>query len=409
MRRVEAINIDYSPHFPVNCDGLCYPTAPGSTVDVLFGFAALSRARRLRFKLAAAKQTLSDPERALAALIMETIDRLPTDSQTRLFSNSLAEIDVESDTHVSNQVVTAKPILKGIRHLIHHPDLDNITTILPAFIFTDGPLYLPHLHALLFHDQPGVTLAVAQSEGKTRFIWSDGVSLTLVNNGQGLPPGFHHSRLQALPCIGGFPIFNAVPEISGLLSGFGPATTEEIEQATGLLDMGLALVSQVWPLAFHALRRHAKGICLLTRRNHSRSHSPVELPGTIFLSADTAECIGDLLCHEASHLRMNVFRQFDQIAVARSPEQEAAGFVSPWRTDLRPLRGIVDGVHAFLNVCHYYQRLKDHFPTATNAGLIYERQKQQIIQANALLRDQAKPTPIGALLLQQFAQEEALL
>ena len=106
---------------------------------------------------------------------------------------------------------------------------------------------------------------------------------------------------------------------------------------------------------------------------------------------------------------MNVFRLYDPIACARSTEQETTGFVSPWRPDLRPLRGLVDGVHAFLNVCRYHQRLRERFRDAWASGVIYERQKRNVIQAAAVLREHGIPTELGKMLLDEFERETALL
>jgi len=92
-----------------------------------------------------------------------------------------------------------------------------------------------------------------------------------------------------------------------------------------------------------------------------------------------------------------------------APGQEAIGFVSPWRPDLRPLRGLVDGVHAFLNVCRYHQRLRERFPDARASAVIYERQKRNVIQANTLLRTHGIPTELGRKLLDEFERETALL
>lgn len=394
-----------------DCAGLCYPAAPGNTVDVLFGFAALSRAERWRQELDTAFAAMDSSEAQLAQRAIAVLDSLSADSRARLFSTPLAEIDTapNADCGEFNGPDETKRILSGTRHLIHHPDVHNIVFVLPPRLFTDGAFYLPHAHALLFNGGPGITTAVVEDEGNTRFIWSDGLSLTLANDGSGLPAGFCHSRLKPLPHIGGFPVLNSVAETAPLLSGFGPAADDEIGRGAKRIEAALELLGQIWPLAYHALYRHVKALCILKQRSYSRSHSPPELPGTIFMSADDIERIGDLLCHESSHVRMNVFRLYDPIARARTPELETAGFVSPWRPDLRPLRGLVDGVHAFLNVCHYHRRLGERFSDAWTSAVIYERQKQNVIEASKTLREHAVPTRIGTMLLNEFAREEALL
>ena len=395
-----------------DCSGLCYPSPPGATVDILFGLSALQRSERFRDRLHTALETMDGNERRLAQHVIIVLDGLSPDSRARLFSNSLAEIDAAGgaySVHGNNRIRETRQVLAGIRHLIHHPAVRNVTVILPRRLFNEGALYLPHAHALLFNEDPDVTLAFAESEGNTHFVWSDGLSLTLPNDGEGLPPGFDHPRLKPLPCIAGFPVLNAVAEVAPFLTSFGSASQEEIEQSVERFDHALELLRQIWPLAYHALQRHVNALCILKQRDHSRSHSPPELPGTILMSLDDVECIGDLLCHESSHLRMNVFRLYDPIACARSAEQEATGFVSPWRPDLRPLRGLVDGVHAFLNVCRYHQRLRERFRDAWASGVIYERQKRNVIQAAAVLREHGIPTELGKMLLDEFEREAALL
>lgn len=397
-----------------NCDGLCYPSLSGSTVDLLFGYAALARSDRFREQLSSVIENTKEmdvSEHRLAQHIGSILDSLPRDSRARLFSTPLAEVDtaLKINHDVLGRTNESKRVLFGVRHLIHHPDVREATFILPSCLFSAGPLYLPHLHATLHNDVPDVTLAVVENDDKTRFVWSDGLSLTLVNDGSRLSEDFEHPRLKVLPYAGGIPVLNGISEIAPLLSVFGPAVPEEIRIGGERIEGALKLIKQTWPLAFYALSRHVKAFCILRHRSHSRSHSPSELPGTVLLSVEDVEYVGDLLCHESSHVRMNVFRWYDSIVLARNPEADAVGFVSPWRPDLRPIQGLLDGVHAFLNVCRYYQRLEDKFQTGMTFRTIYERQRKNVIQANITLQQHAKPTVIGAILLKQFSLEVARL
>lgn len=396
-----------------DCAGLCYPAGPGNTIDMLFGLAALTRSEQFRHRLSTALEAMcftDESEFQLARHAIAVLDRLPADSRARLFSSPLAETDTaghDPDELAGNG--ESRRLLSGIRHLVHHPDVRDIAFILPPCLFYQGVFYLPHIHALLLSGTEGTTIAVVEKQGKTRFVWSDGQSITLPNDGSGLPAGFRHPRLAALPRIGRFAILNGVPEVVPLLSSFDPAAGEEIKEGADRISLALELLEQIWPYAFHAIRRHVKAFCILKQRGYSRSHSPPELPGAILMSADDVERIGDLLCHESSHVRMNVFRLYDPIARAHDPKAEAAGFVSPWRPDLRPLKGLVDGVHAFLNVCRYHRKLGEWRDGAWIPGAIYERQKQNVIQANALLQRHAAPTRLGVMLMEEFIREEALL
>ena len=76
------------------------------------------------------------------------------------------------------------------------------------------------------------------------------------------------------------------------------------------------------------------------------SHS--DLPGVLFLCREPLPWVqAGAMVHEAAHQRLDAaFR----LAPLFHPGTDDAIYTSPWRTDPRPIRGVLSGVHAFVAV-----------------------------------------------------------
>jgi HEXXH motif-containing protein len=99
------------------------------------------------------------------------------------------------------------------------------------------------------------------------------------------------------------------------------------------------------------------------------------LPGAIFLCHDEDPILqGETLVHEAAHNKLNALLARE--AVFESGGEEAVYF-SPWRPDPRPLRGLLLGAHAFLNVARFL---------ALAAGTRESRKLRAPVQTEAAMR-----------------------
>ncbi len=99
------------------------------------------------------------------------------------------------------------------------------------------------------------------------------------------------------------------------------------------------------------------------------------LPGAVFLCHDEDPILqGETLVHEAAHNKLNAL-------LALEPVFESAGadalYFSPWRPDPRPLRGLLLGAHAFLNVARFLA-----LASKTRGG----RQRRAHLQTEAAMR-----------------------
>lgn len=89
----------------------------------------------------------------------------------------------------------------------------------------------------------------------------------------------------------------------------------------------------------------------------SVSSSYSRLPGAVALShSDDAVLQAETLIHEYCHQKLNLLAPIDSLLL---PGQSGKIFYSPWRDDPRHLRGILYGVHAFLNVVRYFRKRFD--------------------------------------------------
>jgi HEXXH motif-containing protein len=116
----------------------------------------------------------------------------------------------------------------------------------------------------------------------------------------------------------------------------------------------------------------------------------------LIASANNAIQIADAFCHEGSHARLALYLMLDPLL----NNDPSSLYPSPWRKDERPLSGILNGVHAFVNVCEFYRRLAKHDNESSNyAKHMFLEQRSKILVASDLLFSVAKPTPMGRLFL----------
>ena len=95
---------------------------------------------------------------------------------------------------------------------------------------------------------------------------------------------------------------------------------------------------------------------LVPLRNRARltsvSSTYSSLQGAIGLSHSPDAIVqAETLIHEFSHNKLNLLLEMTALFDPRSPSE--ASFYSPWREDLRPLRGLLLGSHAFLNTARF--------------------------------------------------------
>ncbi len=367
--------------------GVCVPAAAPDTLDELRPLLGLKLAR------AAQHASASTSGNKYLAWLSQTLETMNRFQLARAFDSPLASYDLDAEHNGDSRAVSC------VRHAVGLPD----TTAKPLPLSAAATEFLlPHLRILVRTDLG--PLAVTETHTTTQLVWTDGFTLTipkcsLVDDWSCEDP-YRHFR--PIPEIHGFQILNDVPEVAALTASMELCERHDLTASMNTLARGLSFLQEVWPAAYLALVRQIKGIVLLQPRDHTRSHSPREFLGVIALTAGDDVSVGDLLVHEASHVRLELMRQFDPLWEDREPEKLHD---SPWRPDARPLWGLILGVHAFLNVARYYQRVSKWSGGNERADALFERQKAKVTDAWQRAKEFVRPTPLGEQFFAELERE----
>lgn len=391
-------------YMPDEVAGICLPAPASDAPDELRPMFALKLAREAERRAAEARRNLSGRDRAAPWLdwLLETFAGMEPFQRARAFDPTPAPLDVSLDADYEDPRPQTARAVACVRYFVGLPGGAPVKALpLPAGDGVRGEtFYLPHLRLVLRSDAGAV--AVLETDANTQLTWTDGFTLTvprsrLVDLGRCDNP-----RFWAVPEVEGFPVLNYAPEVAGAVADLQLCDARELPAAMAKTSDGLRLLRQVWPSAYAAARRQLKGLVLLEERGYTRSHSPLGLLGVVVMTAVDEIRVGDLFVHEASHIRLNLMRQFDPLWKDREPEKLHE---SPWRQDPRPLSGIVLGVHAFLNVAQYYRRVAEWRGGDEHAEMLFERQREKVRSAWERAKAFAEPTPLGEKFFTELDRE----
>jgi len=186
-------------------------------------------------------------------------------------------------------------------------------------------------------------------------------------------------------------VLNGIPWLESLGDSW-PAPVDRLSPLTAVFEEALQLLSEVWPATHSFVQRWLRGVVLLEPGGLYRSHSGPRVPEVIFCSSERPAKVAEVMCHEMSHVRMNALLADHALLT----EEGRQCHRSPWRKDLRPLIGLIHGVHAFLNVREYHRRLALFDSTrAEFSNSFAEDQTRKLRKAWAYIEPRAKWTPIG--------------
>jgi HEXXH motif-containing protein len=101
--------------------------------------------------------------------------------------------------------------------------------------------------------------------------------------------------------------------------------------------------------------------------------------------------VAEALVHETAHVKLDAL---DHLApLLENGEEE--GFRHPWREDIRPLRGVLLGAHAFLNVALFYQRMVEAGISPDESTREIDQRRREVAEALDILDKHAVFTPAG--------------
>lgn len=388
-----------------DCAGVCFPGPGGQTADFLDALARAGLRRPALDLLATLAVTTPQWIGDYAQTLRQAIDALSEHEFIAAFRPAVA-------FHaLSDETVAATPAQTGlglVRFLVGGANATPVTCVIPEPAFGPGGLYFPHLNAIVFCcDGP---VAVRADGNKVVFTWVDGACVTLPADGidetAADPPRF--IGLPRAGGSGGWPVLNGVPELAGTSPEFQPQPLPQADPATlGLIADGAALLTELWPEAQAASRRFLNSLLVQPlAEDHVNSMTADRLQGALICSLRDPVQVADALCHEGSHTRLALVFHVDPLIVDDGAEIHP----SPWRSDKRHLKGVLNGIHAFVNVCEFYRRLADGRPDmADGANEIYGIQHARLIEAWDYFSSCAVPTELGGPFLEELgAAVEAL-
>jgi len=368
---------------------VCLPGPAGNSIDTLQVQSLFNLKKQALELFDQCDQNPNSTIRLTLGTLRETIADLSAVSFANAFNSTISYTCLHPEFFSKNPTESS---LRIVRFLIGAPEIEAFTIVIPASTFESGSLWLPHLNATLDGDKGSV--AVQVEKNVIRFTWVDGYSLTCPN----LPLGTEDEeslRLQSGSWVGGWPVLNGLPEaLEHFQNDQDQITYFPSASELSLMEEGIETLHEIWPEAYTGVRRIYNSILIQPPRfDHTTSITLDSLQGCFIASLRDPIQIADALCHESSHARLNLLFQHDPLINDDGEEKHP----SPWRQDRRSLKGVLNGVHAFLNVCLFYQKVCSQY--SQNKIEEYERifteQRKKVLEAWDYFSSQANPTAIG--------------
>ncbi|WP_158684928.1 aKG-HExxH-type peptide beta-hydroxylase [Streptomyces sp. LaPpAH-108] len=142
------------------------------------------------------------------------------------------------------------------------------------------------------------------------------------------------------------------------------------------------------------------------------SASSLDAFGAVMLSLphDVTQA-ASVLVHEARHQQLNAL--LSMVHLVRVPEDGAEGageerrYYAPWRSDPRPVKGLLHGVFAFAGVGRFWRTHRSHAtgPEAERADFEFAVLREQLAEAVAALLTDDNLTEAGRLFTEEIAAQ----
>ena len=374
-----------------DASGICFPAPAGCAVDRLSSICTTRAYEKILVNLQTLSLTANPTVVNFMEQMIDLLNDLPPWTVIQAFKPAVTNYYLDENYWQDDPAPTT---LGVIRFLIGVPG-NKFTVIIPSEAFPEEGLYLPHLHVRL-HNNAG-PVAVCQEDHAINFTWVDGMTMTLPYSSGCLQPDDDAPRLTIGTWAQDWVVLNGMMDISSIpLPMLTPPLSHISVEDIETLLAGRELLQEVWPLAYGSVQRCYNSVLMQPYDDQGTSSISMNvLHGALISSARDPIQVGDALCHEGSHARMNLAFTLDPLLENSSDETHP----SPWRQDLRPLSGLLNGIHAFLNVCKYYQKVMDVTNDIDSTADMYKLQRERVLQAWEYMAPRIKPTSYGAMIL----------
>lgn len=171
-----------------------------------------------------------------------------------------------------------------------------------------------------------------------------------------------------------------------------PPTRSDLDHR---VSTAFAFLLATWPEAVADVLAGCRALVALEAPDgHIYSASSPHTPGVVQLTFHSEEgpaMLAETLVHECAHVKLDGLWHIEPLLI----DDGEPRFHHPWRPDPRPLRGVLLGAHAFLNVAILYRNADEHDPTPVFARE-YETRLAEVREALGTLARHAAFTELGA-------------
>jgi HEXXH motif-containing protein len=193
----------------------------------------------------------------------------------------------------------------------------------------------------------------------------------------------------------------AFPELAANRRSHESAYTGSAQLVEAHLADVFDLLRRAWPEAVHDVQAFFRGLLPISVPGHWNSATAGELPLCLQLTfwPDSMPLdLGESVVHETAHAKLDLLLAMTPL-LENGPERL---YRHPWRSDRRPLSGVLMGAHAFLNVVHYYHRCIQAGVGGGPARQELDRRLPEVVEALELLSREGRFTAEGRSLLQSM-------
>jgi hypothetical protein len=168
---------------------------------------------------------------------------------------------------------------------------------------------------------------------------------------------------------------------------FDPPLSGQMENRKALLKMkpvieeALELIGSSAPRLHKRIIHDIRSYVLVKSEvlNAHHSFTTQSYPNAIFLSGDERRLtIAEAIVHEFSHNELDSILAFEQIHSG----SEEARYYSPWRNDIRPLKGLFHAVYVFNRVLSFYYSI--------DMKMLTENEQQTVMYKRSLIYHKIK-------------------
>lgn len=185
------------------------------------------------------------------------------------------------------------------------------------------------------------------------------------------------------------------PEL-GRVNADGSALTANLVDVGDYLARAMSVLIDAWPACIPDIVTVFRAVIALDAPSgRVFSASSDKAPFVMQLTIRENEwrvVLAEMIVHESAHLKLHLLTTLDPLVVDNGERR----FTHPWRTDLRPITGVLFGAHAFLNVLVMYEHAAYNGVEPKFAANEARLRRAEVHDALATLGRNARFTSAGA-------------